>query len=239
MRKTKIICTMGPSTDKEGILEQLAIEGMDVARFNFSHGPHEEQKGRLERLKAIRTKINRPIAALLDTKGPEIRIQEFEKGKVTVTEGQKFILTAEDIQGTEEKVSVTYKDLYKDVKPGDSILIDDGLIGLKVEKIQGTEIHCVVIKRRSDLQQKRSESSRSKCKHAVYQQKKTERISFLESKRALTLLQLLLPEQQRMCWRSVRFWMKTAAVTLILLPRLKISRALIISTALWKWQTES
>lgn len=98
MRKTKIICTMGPSTDKEGILEQLAIEGMDVARFNFSHGPHEEQKGRLERLKAIRTKINRPIAALLDTKGPEIRIQEFEKGKVTVTEGQKFILTAEDIQ---------------------------------------------------------------------------------------------------------------------------------------------
>ena len=145
MRKTKIICTMGPSTDKEGILEQLAIEGMDVARFNFSHGPHEEQKGRLERLKAIRTKINRPIAALLDTKGPEIRIQEFEKGKVTVTEGQKFILTAEDIQGTEEKVSVTYKDLYKDVKPGDSILIDDGLIGLKVEKIQGTEIHCVVI----------------------------------------------------------------------------------------------
>ena len=93
MRKTKIICTMGPSTDKEGILEQLAIEGMDVARFNFSHGPHEEQKGRLERLKAIRTKINRPIAALLDTKGPDIRIQEFEKGKVTVTEGQKFILT--------------------------------------------------------------------------------------------------------------------------------------------------
>ena len=86
MRKTKIICTMGPSTDKEGILEQLAIEGMDVARFNFSHGPHEEQKGRLERLKAIRTKINRPIAALLDTKGPEIRIQEFEKGKVTVPE---------------------------------------------------------------------------------------------------------------------------------------------------------
>ena len=145
MRKTKIICTMGPSTDKEGILEQLAIEGMDVARFNFSHGPHEEQKGRLERLKAIRTKINRPIAALLDTKGPEIRIQEFEKGKVTVTEGQKFILTAEDIQGTEEKVSVTYKDLYKDVKPGDSILIDDGLIELQVEKVDGTEIVCTVI----------------------------------------------------------------------------------------------
>nr|WP_177296070.1 pyruvate kinase [uncultured Blautia sp.] len=145
MRKTKIICTMGPSTDKEGILEQLAIEGMDVARFNFSHGDHEEQKGRLDRLKAIRTKINRPIAALLDTKGPEIRIREFAKGKITLTEGQKFTLTADEIQGDEERVSVTYKDLYKDVKPGDSILIDDGLIGLEVEEIEGSDIHCVVI----------------------------------------------------------------------------------------------
>lgn len=145
MRKTKIICTMGPSTDKEGILEQLAIEGMDVARFNFSHGDHEEQKGRLDRLKAIRTKINRPIAALLDTKGPEIRIREFADGKVTLKEGQKFILTAEELPGTEEKVSITYKELYKDVKPGNSILIDDGLIGLEVEKIVGSDIHCTVI----------------------------------------------------------------------------------------------
>ena len=145
MRKKKIICTMGPSTDKEGILEQLAIEGMDVARFNFSHGDHEEQKGRLDRLKAIRTKINRPIAALLDTKGPEIRIREFAKGKITLTEGQKFTLTADEIQGDEERVSITYKELYKDVKPGDSILIDDGLIGLEVEEIEGSDIHCVVI----------------------------------------------------------------------------------------------
>ena len=145
MRKTKIICTMGASTDKEGILEQLAIEGMDVARFNFSHGDHEEQKGRLDRLKAIRTKINRPIAALLDTKGPEIRIREFAKGKITLTEGQKFTLTADEIQGDEERVSITYKELYKDVKPGDSILIDDGLIGLEVEEIEGSDIHCVVI----------------------------------------------------------------------------------------------
>ena len=136
---------MGPSTDKEGILEQLAIEGMDVARFNFSHGDHEEQKGRLDRLKAIRTKINRPIAALLDTKGPEIRIREFAKGKITLTEGQKFTLTADEIQGDEERVSITYKELYKDVKPGDSILIDDGLIGLEVEEIEGSDIHCVVI----------------------------------------------------------------------------------------------
>lgn len=145
MRKTKIICTMGPATDKEGILEQLAIEGMDVARFNFSHGDHEEQKQRLDRLKAIRKRIDRPIAALLDTKGPEIRIREFAEGKITLTEGQSFTLTAEEIPGTTEKVSITYKELYKDVKPGDSILIDDGLIGLEVEEIQGSDIRCTVI----------------------------------------------------------------------------------------------
>lgn len=145
MRKTKIICTLGPSTDKEGILEQLAIEGMDVARFNFSHGSHEEQKERLDRLKAIRARINRPIAALLDTKGPEIRIRDFSEGKVTLTEGQKFTLTTDEISGNEERVSITYKDLYKDVKPGDSILIDDGLIELEVEELEGSDIHCVVI----------------------------------------------------------------------------------------------
>lgn len=145
MRKTKIICTLGPSTDKEGILEQLAIEGMDVARFNFSHGSHEEQKERLDRLKAIRARINRPIAALLDTKGPEIRIRDFAEGKVTLTEGQKFTLTTDEISGNEERVSITYKDLYKDVKPGDSILIDDGLIELEVEELEGSDIHCVVI----------------------------------------------------------------------------------------------
>lgn len=144
MRKTKIICTLGPSTDKEGILEQLAIEGMDVARFNFSHGSHEEQKGRLDKLKEIRKRLNRPIAALLDTKGPEIRIRDFAEGKVTLKEGQEFTLTSEEIEGNENIVSVTYKDLYKDVKPGDSILIDDGLIGMEVQKIVGQEIHCIV-----------------------------------------------------------------------------------------------
>ena len=128
MRKTKIICTLGPSTDKEGILEQLVKEGMNVARFNFSHGSHEEQKGRLDQLKEIRTRLNKPIAALLDTKGPEIRIRDFAEGKITLTEGQEFTLTADEIDGNESIVSVTYKDLYKDVKPGNTILIDDGLI---------------------------------------------------------------------------------------------------------------
>ena len=145
MRKTKIICTLGPSTDKDGVLEELVKEGMNVARFNFSHGLHDEQKGRIDKLKEIRTRLNKPVAALLDTKGPEIRIREFEDGKVTLKEGQEFTLTTEEIVGNEKIVSVTYKDLYKDVKPGNSILIDDGLIGLEVKKIKGQDIVCKVV----------------------------------------------------------------------------------------------
>ena len=144
MRKTKIICTLGPSTDKEGILEQLVKEGMNVARFNFSHGSHEEQKGRLDQLKEIRSRLNKPIAALLDTKGPEIRIRDFANGKITLEEGQEFTLTADEIEGNESIVSVTYKDLYKDVRPGNTILIDDGLIGLEVQRIEGHNIVCLV-----------------------------------------------------------------------------------------------
>lgn len=145
MRRTKIICTLGPATDGEGVLEQLAEDGMDVARFNFSHGTHQEQKVRLDKLKEIRERLDRPIAALLDTKGPEIRLCTFRNGKEELTEGQEFILTSKETEGTDRIVSVTYSGLYRDVKPGDSILIDDGLVGLCVEKIEGEEVHCRVI----------------------------------------------------------------------------------------------
>ena len=145
MRKTKIICTLGPSTDKDGVLEELIKEGMNVARFNFSHGLHDEQKGRIDKLKEIRTRLGKPIAALLDTKGPEIRICEFADGKITLKEGQLFTLTPDDIEGNENIVSVTYKELYKDVRPGNHILIDDGLIDLEVQKIKGHDIVCKVI----------------------------------------------------------------------------------------------
>ena len=145
MRKTKIICTLGPSTDKDGVLEELIKEGMNVARFNFSHGLHDEQKGRIDKLKEIRTRLGKPIAALLDTKGPEIRICEFADGKITLKEGQLFTLTPDDIEGNDKIVSVTYKELYKDVRPGNHILIDDGLIELEVQKIKGHDIVCKVI----------------------------------------------------------------------------------------------
>ena len=136
MRRTKIICTLGPSTDKDGIMEALVQEGMNVARFNFSHGSHEEQRGRLRKLEELRSQYRKPIAALLDTKGPEIRIGCFTNEGIELQKGQLFTLTVDEIDGTEEKVSITYKDLYKDVKPGDSILIDDGLIEMEVREIR-------------------------------------------------------------------------------------------------------
>lgn len=144
MRKTKIVCTLGPATDDENVMRQLMLEGMSVARMNFSHGSHEEQKKRLDMVKKLRKELGLPVAALLDTKGPEIRIGDIEGGKVELKKGQTFVLTTKDIVGNAEIVSITYKQLYKDVKPGDSILIDDGLIGMEVQKIDGEEIVCQV-----------------------------------------------------------------------------------------------
>lgn len=144
MRRTKIVCTLGPSTDKEDVLRNLMKNGMNVARMNFSHGTHEEQKARLDMIKKLREELNLPVAALLDTKGPEIRIGDVEGGKLELKPGQEFTLTTEEMLGTEKKVTITYKELYKDVEPGDSILIDDGLIGMEVVRIDESDIVCRV-----------------------------------------------------------------------------------------------
>lgn len=144
MRRTKIVCTLGPATEKEEVLRQLMLEGMSVARMNFSHGTHEEQKGRLDMVKRLREELNLPVAALLDTKGPEIRIGDLEGGKAELKSGQEFTLTTEEILGNGERVSITYKELYRDVAVGDSILIDDGLIGMEVRRIEGENIVCQV-----------------------------------------------------------------------------------------------
>ncbi len=144
MRRTKIVCTLGPSTDKEEVLRNLMKNGMNVARMNFSHGTHEEQKARLDMIKKLREELNLPVAALLDTKGPEIRIGDVEGGKLELKPGQEFTLTTEEMLGTEKKVTITYKELYKDVEPGDSILIDDGLIGMEVVRIDESDIVCRV-----------------------------------------------------------------------------------------------
>ncbi|HHU49246.1 MAG TPA: pyruvate kinase [Clostridiales bacterium] len=144
MRKTKIICTLGPAVDNPEILEELMKRGMDVARMNFSHGDYKEHKERLENFKKIRDKLGLPIPLLLDTKGPEIRIGIFKSGEVTLKEGSNFVLLHDDLPGDQTKVSISYKSLYKDVSKGTRILINDGLIELEVEQIRGRDIHCIV-----------------------------------------------------------------------------------------------
>ena len=145
IRKTKIICTLGPSTDKEGVLKQLIEEGMDVARFNFSHGSHGEQLKRLKQLRQLREELHMPVAALMDTKGPEIRLKEFAEGKVVLEAGQDFTLTTREVVGDQNCVSITYKDLPKDVSVGTHILIDDGLIEMQVTEVTDTDIVCRVM----------------------------------------------------------------------------------------------
>lgn len=144
MRKTKIVCTLGPSTDQEGVLREMMLSGMNVARFNFSHGSYEEHKKRLDELKALREELKLPVAALLDTKGPEIRLKTFEKGSVQLRTGAEFVLTTEDIVGDEAHCAITYPDLPVDVKTGDTILLDDGLVRLTVLETTAVTIRCRV-----------------------------------------------------------------------------------------------
>ena len=145
MRKTKIICTLGPSTDKDGVLRELVANGMNVARFNFSHGSYEEHKGRLDMLKAVRAELNKPVAALLDTKGPEIRLKDFKNGVEMLEAGQTFTLTTREVEGTKEICSITYKDLPQDVHEGGTIMLDDGLIKLAIKSVTDTDIVCEVL----------------------------------------------------------------------------------------------
>lgn len=145
MRKTKIICTLGPATDNDDVLIALMQNGMDVARFNMSHQDHKTHKARADKIKELRDKLNMPVALLLDTKGPEIRTGNFKDGKVILTHGQNFTLTTRDIEGDGNACSVSFKDLPHDVRRGDKILIDDGLIELEVNECTDTDIICTVI----------------------------------------------------------------------------------------------
>jgi pyruvate kinase len=146
MKKTKIICTLGPATDNPQILEKMILSGMNVTRFNFSHGAYEDHEKRLKEVIAVREKLNAPVATLLDTKGPEVRLGDFENPDgVTINEGDKFVLTTKECLGTEKKSFVNYEGLPRDVKSGTVILINDGLISMKVDCVKGSDIHCTVI----------------------------------------------------------------------------------------------
>ena len=144
MRKTKIVCTLGPATDREGVLRDMICAGMNVARFNFSHGTHEDHARRLAQLQKLRDELDMPVAALLDTKGPEIRLRDFKNGRVQLKAGQTFTLTTREVMGDENICSITYKELPQDVCPGARILLDDGLIALTVKDIDGGDIVCTV-----------------------------------------------------------------------------------------------
>ena len=142
MRKTKIICTIGPYSTNEETLTQMCLAGMNVARMNFSHGTHAEQKEKMDLVKKVREKLNLPIAIMLDTKGPEYRIRTFQGGKVEVKEGDPFTFTTEDIQGDRTRVSVNYAGLIRDLSVGDRILVNNGLVVFEVEKLKGSEAIC-------------------------------------------------------------------------------------------------
>ena len=144
MRKTKIVCTLGPATDREGVLREMMLAGMNVARFNFSHGSHAEHKARLDQLKALREELRLPVAAMLDTKGPEIRLKRFENGSAELKSGQEFTLTTEDVMGDGTRCAITYAELPSDVKEGDTILLDDGLVRLTVLETTASSIRCRV-----------------------------------------------------------------------------------------------
>ena len=142
MRKTKIICTIGPSSENEETLTQMCLAGMNVARLNFSHGTHEEHARKIELIKQVRQKLGLPIAIMLDTKGPEYRIRTFADGKVTIADGSAFTFTTDEVEGDETRVSVNYKALHKDLKPGDVVTVNNGMVQFEVEEICGHDIRC-------------------------------------------------------------------------------------------------
>ena len=145
MRKTKIICTIGPASENEETLKKMCLAGMNVARLNFSHGTHEEQQKKIDLIKKVRTELNLPIAILLDTKGPEYRIRTFKDGKVHVSAGDKFTFTVDEVEGDEKRVSVNYKGLVKDLSVGDKILVNNGLVVFEVEELKGSNANCVCL----------------------------------------------------------------------------------------------
>ena len=140
MRKTKIICTIGPACDNEKTLTRMCKNGMNVARLNFSHGTHEEHKAKIDLVKKVREKLNMPIAIMLDTKGPEYRIKTFQNGRITLNDGDKFIFTTDDVEGSQERVSVNYKHLTEDLKIGDTIMVNNGLVQFVVDEISGNDV---------------------------------------------------------------------------------------------------
>ena len=145
MRKTKIICTIGPASENPEVFREMCLKGLNVARLNFSHGTHEEHQKKIDMIKAVREELGLPVAIMLDTKGPEYRIGTFQNGKITIRDGDSFTFTTRDVVGDESIVSVSYKGLAEDLQLGDRILVNNGLVIFQVKEIEDTEIRCAVL----------------------------------------------------------------------------------------------
>ncbi len=167
MRKTKIVGTIGPSSESEEVFAELCKAGLNVARLNFSHGTHEEHQKKIDMIKKVRAELGLPIAIMLDTKGPEYRIGTFENGKVDLKEGDQFIFTVEDVVGDNKRVSVNYKDLHQELSPGDTILLNNGLLIFEVEKVDGSDIITKVLDG-GELSNRKSMSFPGKVMHQTY-----------------------------------------------------------------------
>ena len=169
LRKTKIICTLGPATEDEAVLRRLMLGGMNAARFNFSHCTHEDAAKKLEAVTRLREELGLPVATILDTKGPEIRVKTFKNGPIELKAGDTFTLTTREVEGDDKIVSITYKDLPKDLKAGARVLIDDGLVELRAEHVHRDRYRLYRCKRRPGLQPQGHQRSRHQALHALYQ----------------------------------------------------------------------
>ena len=167
MRKTKIICTIGPASDSEETLERLCKAGMNVARLNFSHGTHPEHLDKIQKIKAIRQRLGLPVAILLDTKGPEYRIRTFRDGKITLRDGDDFTFTTEQVEGDQTRVSVSYPELHNELHKGDRSLVNNGLLVFEVTAVEGKEIHCKTLAG-GVMSDRKSMSFPEKVLHSVY-----------------------------------------------------------------------
>ena len=166
MRKTKIICTIGPASESPEVFRRMCLEGLNVARLNFSHGTHEEHQKKIDMIKAVREELNLPIAIMLDTKGPEYRIRTFRDGSITLRDGDDFTFTTREIEGDEHIVSVSYPGLADDLEPGDRVLVNNGLVIFEVREIENTEIRCTVLTG-GVLSNRKSKIGRASCRERV------------------------------------------------------------------------
>ena len=223
MRKTKIICTIGPACENEETLTQMCLAGMNVARLNFSHGSHEEHQRKIDLIKKVREKLELPIAIMLDTKGPEYRIKTFANKRVTLADGDEFTFTTDDVEGDETRVSVTYKGLIQDLSVGDTIMVNNGLVIFQVERLEGSNAHCRVVNG-GELSDRKSMNfpNRVLTHEFLSEQDKTDLLFGIANEVDFVAASFVSTQIWRICGIS---WMKMAARTLTSLPKLKTAPA--------------